>query len=231
MKPILLYDIDGTLLQVHSSFLRPLISQHLTEMGLSKPESINRSFAGRTDRGIFMELIEGHPSPDELYTVLKGKYVKAMIEQLSPKKVERFDEAIESVHIAKEAGFHVGLCTGNFREVAFAKVNTVGLNDAFSFGGFGCNHSNRNFLPQSAHHNFQSIHRHSPKAEQYVIIGDTPKDILCAKYFGARVIAVTTGGFTKEELEKYNPDYVLNDLSNPKEWLTELEEITRVSRK
>ncbi len=231
MKPILLYDIDGTLLHVHSSFLRSLIEQHLMEMGLSKPESINRSFAGRTDRGIFMELIEGHSSPDELFNVLKSKYVKTMIEQLSPERVERFDEAIESVHIAKDAGFHVGLCTGNFREVAFAKVNTVGLNDIFTFGGFGCNHANRNYLPESAHLEFQSVHKHSPNAEQYVIIGDTPKDILCAKYFGARVIAVSTGSFSKEELKKYNPDYVLDDLSNPKEWLAELEETTKVSRK
>lgn len=231
MKPILLYDIDGTLLHVHSSFLRSLIAQHLTELGLSKPEAINRSFAGRTDRGIFMELIEGHPSPEELFNSLKARYIKTMVEQLSPKRVERFDEAIESVQIAKDAGFHVGLCTGNFREVAFAKVNAVGLKGLFSFGGFGCNHSDRNHLPESAHNNFTSIHRHSPKAEQYVIIGDTPKDILCAKYFGARVIAVTTGSFTREELEKYNPDFVLDDLSNPKEWLKELEETTRVSQK
>lgn len=231
MKPILLYDIDGTLLQVNSSFLRPLIARHLTEMGLSKPESFNRSFAGRTDRGIFMELIDGHPSPDELFNVLKSKYVKTMVEQLSPEKVERFDEAIESVHIAKDAGFHVGLCTGNFREVAFAKVNSVGLNDMFTFGGFGCNHANRNFLPESAHIEFQSVHNQSPKAEQYVIIGDTPKDIHCAKYFGARVIAVTTGGYTREELEKHDPDFVLDDLSNPNQWLGELEETTKASRK
>ncbi len=230
MKPILLYDIDGTLLQVHSTFLRPLIAQHLSEMGVSKPESMNRSFAGRTDRGIFMELIEGHPSPDELFNVLKSKYVKTMVEQLSADRVERFDEAIESVHIAKDAGFHVGLCTGNFREVAFAKVNAVGLDDMFSFGGFGCMHANRNFLPESAHNNFKTVHGLSPQADQYVIIGDTPKDILCAKYFGARVIAVTTGGFTREELQKHDPDYVLDDLSNPKEWLKQLEQVTKASQ-
>lgn len=231
MKPILLYDIDGTLLKVHSSFLRPLIAQHLAEMGLSKPESINRSFAGRTDYSIFMELIDGHPSPDKLFNRLKNKYVKTMVEQLSPDRVERFDEAIESVHIAKDDGFHVGLCTGNFREVAFAKVNSVGLNNMFLFGGFGCNHANRNFLPEYAHLEFQSIHNKSPKAEQYVVIGDTPKDILCAKYFGARVVAVATGNFTREELKKYDPDYLLDDLSKPEEWLAELEKTTKVSRK
>lgn len=231
MKPILLYDIDGTLLQVQSSFLRSLIAEHLTELGIRKPEAINKSFAGRTDRGIFMELIDGHPSPEDLFNSLKERYIKTMVEQLSPDKVERFDEAIESVQIAKDAGFHVGLCTGNFREVAFAKVNAVGLNDYFTFGGFGCNHSDRNHLPNSAHINFKSIHRHSPQADQYVVIGDTPNDILCAKYFGARVIAVTTGGFKRIELEKYNPDYILDDLSNPKDWLKNLEETTKASQK
>jgi len=48
-----------------------------------------------------------------------------------------------------------------------------------------------------------------------VIIGDTPKDIECARAFGARCVAVTTGGYSCEEIAPHEPDALLADLSSP----------------
>ena len=46
------------------------------------------------------------------------------------------------------------------------------------------------------------------------MIGDTPRDIACGKAFGARTIAVATGTWSREELAKYHPDFLIDDLSN-----------------
>ena len=52
--------------------------------------------------------------------------------------------------------------------------------------------------------------------EQFIVIGDTPNDIDCARHFGARVVAVGTGrSYSSEEMLACNPDAWLADLSDP----------------
>ncbi|MDQ5845427.1 MAG: HAD hydrolase-like protein, partial [Acidobacteriota bacterium] len=51
--------------------------------------------------------------------------------------------------------------------------------------------------------------------EQFIVIGDTPNDIECAKHFGARSLAVNTGRFYSEaELIACKPDVLIPDLSD-----------------
>ena len=45
-------------------------------------------------------------------------------------------------------------------------------------------------------------------------IGDTPKDIACARAFAARVVAVANGAATRADLEVMAPDVLLDDLSD-----------------
>jgi phosphoglycolate phosphatase-like HAD superfamily hydrolase len=46
-----------------------------------------------------------------------------------------------------------------------------------------------------------------------VIIGDTPRDIGCARAFGATAIAVATGWHTAADLAAHAPDHVFADFS------------------
>ncbi|MFO7847910.1 MAG: HAD family hydrolase [Balneolaceae bacterium] len=221
-SPILLYDIDGTLLKVHREFLFDLIEEQLQKFGLQIPENSTRSFAGRTDRGIFMELINHSPGSDDLFDRLKQAYSGVMLQHLTRNHMDLFDEALRSVHAAVEAGFAVGLCTGNFREVAMKKVETAGLQNIFKFGGFGEISADRNHLPGGAHEEYCSLYGYSPMPGRYVVIGDTPNDIHCAKHFGAKSVAVTTGGFSHDELRRHQPDLILDSLENPAGWLPTL---------
>lgn len=220
--PILLYDIDGTLLRVKREFIMALISDQLAIFNVQKPEAKVRSFAGRTDRGIFMELIGDRPDAEDLFQQIKQSYSEAMMLSLTPDNIENFEDAAKSVQEAVDLNIPVGLCTGNFREVAMKKVETAGFIDTFKFGGYGCSHANRNLLPSEADRQYRSLFNDQPEARRYVIIGDTPNDIKCAKYFGAISVAVTTGGFTADELAIENPDLILNSLKNTSSWLDEL---------
>ncbi len=47
-----------------------------------------------------------------------------------------------------------------------------------------------------------------------MIIGDTPRDIGCARAFGATAIAVATGWHSVEDLTAHRPDHVFVDLSD-----------------
>ena len=45
------------------------------------------------------------------------------------------------------------------------------------------------------------------------MIGDTERDIQCARSIGAKVLAVATGPNTVSELESFKPDWVTEDLT------------------
>jgi phosphoglycolate phosphatase len=54
----------------------------------------------------------------------------------------------------------------------------------------------------------------SPRAEDAVVIGDTPFDIQVAVAGGARSLAVATGSFDTAALRGAGADVVLSDLSD-----------------
>ena len=61
---------------------------------------------------------------------------------------------------------------------------------------------------------------------QFIVIGDTPDDIACARHFGARSVAVATGHlYGVDELLACQPDAVLPDLSNTEQVMRTLEKL------
>ena len=51
------------------------------------------------------------------------------------------------------------------------------------------------------------------------MIGDTPLDVACAVFSGARSVAVATGSHSVEELRATGADVVLQDLADTEEVL------------
>ena len=49
---------------------------------------------------------------------------------------------------------------------------------------------------------------------EVVVVGDTPKDVACGKYIGARTLAVATGGSSLEELNACGPDWAVPNLNH-----------------
>ena len=55
-------------------------------------------------------------------------------------------------------------------------------------------------------------HGLSLEPAQVVVVGDTPRDISCARALGAKVLAVGTGQFPVEDLATWAPDALFADL-------------------
>ena len=87
--------------------------------------------------------------------------------------------------------------TGNFERIARLKLARAGIGDWFpeGQGGFGSDAEDRALLPPIARARAGGWPR-----ERTVVIGDTPRDIACARADGLRVVAVATGPFAVEEL-------------------------------
>jgi phosphoglycolate phosphatase-like HAD superfamily hydrolase len=112
--------------------------------------------------------------------------------------------------------YQSALLTGNIEPAAWLKMELMGLAEFFPLpGAFGDESHDRRDLPTLAAERIRKHLQTNLAPDQFIVIGDTPNDIECAKHFGARSLAVNTGRFySVEELVECQPDALLSDLSN-----------------
>lgn len=105
----------------------------------------------------------------------------------------------------------MGLLTGNVEGIGRRKVELAGLKDFFSFGAFGnLAYKRVDLIPialERARKKGLNI-----KLTDLVIVGDSPRDIACARAGGLQVIAVGAGNFSSKELRDAGADLVVDTL-------------------
>ncbi len=96
----------------------------------------------------------------------------------------------------------LSLVTGNYEPVGRLKLKRAGLGHFFAAGqgGFGSDAEDRAQLPQIARQRAGSDGIPFAR-EQTIVIGDTPRDIYCARADGVRCLAVATGPYDVEQLQ------------------------------
>ncbi|KAJ4772366.1 Phosphoglycolate phosphatase [Rhynchospora pubera] len=96
----------------------------------------------------------------------------------------------------------VGLVTGNLEDIAWIKMEGLGLRKHFSvpnFGGFGSDNIDRGELVKIAATRAEKLFPGG--FDLRVHVGDTPNDIRAAESGGAIAVGVCTGVFSRAELE------------------------------
>jgi phosphoglycolate phosphatase-like HAD superfamily hydrolase len=83
----------------------------------------------------------------------------------------------------------------------------------FEFGAFGDDETDRNKLVPHARRRAKEKFNIQPNHDAVYVIGDTPRDIYCARPHGAIAIAVATGEYSIAQLHAENPDFLFEDLS------------------
>ena len=131
--------------------------------------------------------------------------------------------ALEAV--SRNSRYRCAVLTGNFETTARYKLNLVDLSDYFDLpGAYGDHSFDRRDLPKLAAQRIKSHLNIELQPSQFIIIGDTPDDIACARHFGACAVAVATGHtYGVDELRACEPDAVLPDFSNTEQFMHTLE--------
>jgi phosphoglycolate phosphatase len=221
---ILLWDIDGTLIRSTKAgsfkdYTIPMLEEVFGTAG-RLPEM---KVSGMTDLQIVGEALkhEGftHEHIRERVHELRESYMKAM-HKFTGNGEEVFEvlpgvrEVLHAVSVHPR--YQSALLTGNIEPAAYLKMEIVGLADYFPLpGAFGDESHDRRDLPALAADRIRRQLNLALTPEQFIVIGDTPNDIECAKHFGARSLAVNTGRFyALEDLINCKPDALLLDLSN-----------------
>jgi phosphoglycolate phosphatase-like HAD superfamily hydrolase len=212
-----LLDIDGTLLHGAPRAHTEAVALALADVyGVpAAPHDIAAVVpAGRTDLEIARLVLAGHGVPHERITAgldafaSRAAAVYPALDADLPGPVVA-PGAGAALARMRGAGASLALLTGNLEPIARAKMARAGLAGWFpdGQGAFGSDHERRDALVPIA------VGRAAPDGAprpDAVVVGDTPRDIACARAGGARCIAVATGVHLPEELAA--ADAVVHDL-------------------
>ena len=224
MMRILLWDIDGTLIRsvrvgAYKDYTVPVLEEifgtagRLSEMQVSGMTDLQIVYEALSDEGFTQEQIF------DRVQVLASRLTE------EARKVTdngtKFFEVLPGVRetlaaLAAHPRYQSALVTGNIESMAHLKMELVGLSEFFTLpGAFGDESHNRRDLPARAAERIRKHLRIDLAPEHFIVIGDTPKDIDCARHFGARAVAVGTGRTSlREELIACQPDALIPDLSD-----------------
>lgn len=224
---ILLWDIDGTLMRstVQGGYKKYFSATMQKVFGnAGRLDEIIPS--GMTDTQIIFEALRDAGFTPEQIFARKAQLLRVFPEEMravlaadgEPYEVLRgVPEILEET--AKDARFVNALLTGNLSVAAEIKLESVGLWHYFAGApnAFGEVSHNRSDLCVEAGKLFNERYDFEFSPQQFIVIGDTPNDIACARAFGAKVLAVETGrGQSRESLRENNPDFQIEDLSDTK---------------
>jgi len=116
--------------------------------------------------------------------------------------------------IAFDGDAYLALLTGNYEPAAQIKLEYFDLWRYFACGAFGDDAPDRNGLLPKALTQVASRGGPSFAAADTIVIGDTPLDIACAKFSGARSLGVATGSHGVGDLRAAGADVVFADLGD-----------------
>lgn len=226
---LLLFDIDGTLLagatKAHSQALDAAIRE---VHGLDTADlRAQIGPAGRTDgeiaRLILLDLGVSARKIDELADSVREAccriYARICPPDLSATVVPGIPALLAWLDGREDV--RLALLTGNFEPIARLKLARAGIGKRFPSGqgAFGSDSEDRVALPAIARRRAGNP-GHPFAREETIVIGDTPRDIACARADGVRCVGVATGQFGPDELT--GADAVAADAGELRARLTEL---------
>lgn len=218
-QKILLFDIDGTLLE--PAGIGRLCYRRALEDVLGHSISTDHvEMAGRTDWQILNDLLIYEGLDENQIEHHREAVFDALARHIATAAPTSKIHALSGVltlmeRLARDGRFVLGLVTGNSRGVVAHKLQAVGIDPGlFIVGAFGDEHLDRNALPALALYRLSQMLGIQISPESVLVIGDTPHDIACARHSGLQVLCVATGLFDSDELAKYKPDFLLEDFSD-----------------
>jgi phosphoglycolate phosphatase-like HAD superfamily hydrolase len=224
---LILWDVDGTLVRCGEIGRRALeraarrALDHRVDWTDDSVPKVRMS--GGTDPGILLELmarggVDGDESEqlldiamrhleDEVAAAAHTIEIEGVVLPGVGEVLDRLDA---------EPGVVQSVLTGNIRPGAAVKLGALGLDHRLDLeiGAYGSDDADRNRLVPLAVERAEVKHGLRFDAGDVWVVGDTPRDLDCARAGGVRCLLVATGGHGLEELDGMGADALLPDLTD-----------------
>lgn len=216
---VLFWDIDGTLLTTAKAGV-PAWEAAVREVTGHEFQLSSIRVPGLTDFQIAVRTFEllGVKADEETLRRMVRRYEEMLPSTLPSRRGHVLPQVREILeHLRTRSDIRSYLLTGNTRGGARAKLTHYDLFQFFPDGAFAEDSGNRASIARRA---LALATAAGPVAENGIfVIGDTEHDIDCANAIGARTIAVATGGYTLEELQRHAPWRAFAELPPPAEFM------------
>lgn len=206
-KTLLLWDIDGTLLDTGGSGVEPFKLAAEKYLG-GKVQFDRAKMAGKTDYQIVDDLCQENrakfPTAWVQHMIL-SKYAQGLRNSLKVNPVKVLGDVQVSLENLKSSSvFELGILTGNCRRGMKAKLQSAGFLDLFLEGNI--------FYATRVLRSREQILRNalSQVRQKVVLSGDTPSDVRAARELSVPILSIATGLFEYDELDTLNPNCSLN---------------------
>jgi phosphoglycolate phosphatase-like HAD superfamily hydrolase len=215
MRPLVLWDVDGTLVdagglgtRMYEVVFRSMFGRELLTVA---PK------AGRTDRAIIADtlVLAGVPEAPawvDPFLAALSKHVLSLDGEAGA--VVRALPGAAAALAALDGRAYQSVLTGNVRPLAELKLRAAGLGPPLDFdaGAYGDAHEVRAELVGVARRAATAIYRPHFDGPATVLVGDTPLDVAAALATGARAVGVATGSYSPAALADAGAHAVLPDL-------------------
>jgi phosphoglycolate phosphatase len=223
-RTLLLFDVDGTLLLSGGAGMRAmaavtadLFGEQFTWDGVEA--------AGGLDPLLFAEALRNnriaHDPLDE--PRFREKYLARLPRELEANRGKV--RAMPGIHrllamlherAQREGDVVLGLLTGNYSLAVPIKLAAIGVDPSwFTIAACGEHAPSRPGLVEHALAAFRQRYGHAIDPQRVIVIGDTPRDVHCAKTHGCFAFAVATSRYSVQTLRDAGADLAVADLSDP----------------
>jgi len=209
MKPLIFFDINGTLItrdaRTDLPFSRAVDRFLGSEDGMAGVDT-----SARSDKDVFMEVLTNHKKQftERRWDSFLSLYEEELKSFASSDIWRPNADAFPFVKSLSEKGYPLALITGELSVGAEYKLRRIGLWEDFIAGGFGEDALRRFEIAEAARDKIEQ--RLGTLPDTLYVIGDTVLDIRTARHLNAQAVAITTGSHSREKLLKENPDYCID---------------------
>jgi len=225
-KVLLIWDIDGTLINSKGCGRRAMDKAFLKLYNIK--DGFSRvNMAGRLDWQIVRDALEiNNIKEDDIFSFLDN-YGESLKEELIKNPSCEILPGINEILVEtwEDQNIYHALGTGNCEIGARLKLSHLGLDRYFEIGGFGDEDLERWELIDKVIKKASEYYNTNFKKENIYVIGDTPLDIECGKKLGVKSVAVATGAYKYEELQKHLPDFIFRNFADFHDFISIIKDI------
>jgi phosphoglycolate phosphatase len=221
---LLLFDVDGTLLMTGGASGRAMEN---VGRRLFKPDFVARGHitAGMLDHAIFAELMAVNQITIEHdhHERFRSDYIEELEKEIA-RSSDGFvvlPGVVELLTLlrkrAQEKGDVIlGLLTGNYGGAIPIKFAHAKIDPGwFEVTAFAEDGQVRSELTAAAMQRYERLTGTPADPRRVIVIGDTPRDVACAKAHGCVAYCVATSRYSVQELMDAGADVAVKDLTDP----------------
>jgi phosphoglycolate phosphatase len=214
---LVLWDVDETLLTTGGSGRRALADARCAIVG--KAFALDGiELPGRPDPEIWRDVaaahgVDGGKTAEDRFRTTYRECLTGMLSSKPPWLLPGVCEL--TGRLADRDDIAQGILSGNYPEIGSLKMRRAGLDPVdFPVRAWGTDAAARRDLVSVALARYREFAGRVLDPGQAVVVGDTPRDVECAKASGCRSLAVATGNFSIAALETAGADLVRRDLAD-----------------